>query len=459
MANLSRIIFHIDMNSYFATCEQQANPHLRGLPIGVCEHLGGIIIAPSIEAKRLGIKTGTPVWEARKIDPLIGLLPVDPPKYREITRRFLRIFSDYTSLVERYSIDEAFLDVTNLIGAGEYPWSTALLYALEIKQRIRLEIGEWLSCSIGAAPNKLLAKIASDMEKPDGLTLIKPEDIPGLYERLNLTDIPGIAYRMERRLHDLGIFSLSDLRDYPEEELRQQFGIVGHYLHELGALRNPSVFELDDDQIRIIETEPHPLKFEAKSAEAYPPSPRATADDPLRTDVRLDIRTYSRRRIKSMGHAYTMPAATDDPETIRRLIFKLSEKVGKRLRARSFAGSVVSCYVRYATRGNGESSGEGRGHRIHDLISDGRDIFRAAWKIYQSFHNGHPVRMAGVTVSGLAANVADEPPFERYRRAKRVIMAMDRVNDKYGDFFLRRAFLLQARALASDTVGFGRMKA
>ena len=107
------------MNSYFATVEQQANPHLRGRPIGVCEHLGGIIIAPSIEAKKLGIKTATPVWEARKICPDIVLLKVDPPKVRSVTERFLKIFSEYTDIVERYSIDEAFLDITNLIKRSE----------------------------------------------------------------------------------------------------------------------------------------------------------------------------------------------------------------------------------------------------------------------------------------------------------------------------------------------------
>src|SRR3990167_9306004 len=112
MTYYSKIILHIDMNSYFASVEQQANPHLRGLPVGVCEHLGGIIIAPSVEAKRLGITLGTPVWEAIKIFPRIVLLPTDPPKYREITDRFLRILHDYSDEVEQYSIDEAFVDLT-----------------------------------------------------------------------------------------------------------------------------------------------------------------------------------------------------------------------------------------------------------------------------------------------------------------------------------------------------------
>ena len=106
------IIVHIDMNSYFATCEQQDNLEWRGKPLGVCEHLGGIIIAASIEAKKWGIKTGTPVWEARKLYPKIILTKTNPDRYRFYTARFLKVFADYTDKIEKYSIDEAFLDFT-----------------------------------------------------------------------------------------------------------------------------------------------------------------------------------------------------------------------------------------------------------------------------------------------------------------------------------------------------------
>src|SRR3990167_722505 len=151
---MSRIILHIDMNSYFASVEQQANPHLRGRPVGVCEHFGGIIIAPSVEAKRMGIKLGTPVWEAVKIFPQIVLLHTDPDKYRHITKKFLQIFRDYSDDVEQYSIDEAFIDATEYC-AGNY--GEALLLGLTIKQRLKLEIGQWVTCSIGIGPNKLIS--------------------------------------------------------------------------------------------------------------------------------------------------------------------------------------------------------------------------------------------------------------------------------------------------------------
>src|SRR3989344_4917502 len=459
------IIFHIDMNSYFATVEQQANPHLRGKPIGVCEHLGGIIIAPSIEAKKLGIKTAMPVWEARKIYPGIILLKVDPPKVRSVTERFLKIFSEFTDVVERYSIDEAFLDITNLIPCSErlkfslsrrgpasfsrrrgeegrersnrikrsfavtqddkkgdkddsFIWDQALLYALEIKQRIRREIGEWLTCSIGIASNKLIAKIASDIDKPDGLTLVRPQDIPGLYSRIDLTDIPGIGTRMARRLAVHNIFSPLDLPQYPESRLRAEFGLVGHYLARLGRFEDTGGFVVPDEE-----------------------------------------------RIKSMGHSYTMSRATGDEKEIKKLLFKLSEKIALRLRRKNMWGSVVSFYA------GSSQGGFGKTHRIHDFINDGRLIFDQAWKLFESAHifppqawggvrgevEPRPVKMLGVTVSGLAENLADEPLFEKYKKPQWALQAMDKVNNKHGDFTLRRGVLLSAKNLAQDTVGFGRL--
>src|SRR6185436_7054863 len=152
----------------FASVEQQDNPAWRGQPVGVCEHLGGIIIAASIEAKQWGIKTGTPVWEARKLYPKIILTPTHPDRYRFYTARFLKVFGDYTNDVEKYSIDEAFIDATkacNIVrpdGQGGYikvdPWVEAARIAREIKTRMKREVGDWLTCSVGIGDNKLLAK-------------------------------------------------------------------------------------------------------------------------------------------------------------------------------------------------------------------------------------------------------------------------------------------------------------
>ena len=299
-------------------------------------------------------------------------------------------------------------------------WRDALLLALEIQQRIKKEIGEWLTCSVGAGPNKLIAKIASDLDKPDGVTIVKPWEISLLYEKLRLTDIPGIAKRMEARLNALGIFSVRDLAGYPESKLRASFGIVGHYLHEMGNFEGSGI-----------------------------------------------IVTPEAESIKSMGHSYTLPRATGDERVIKKLFFKLSEKVAVRMRRRNFWGSVISCYARFALdservplslRGapSHSWSGFGRSHRLGDFINDGRLIFTEAWKIFRSFKIKSPLRMAGVTVSGLAENIRDEPLFEKYKKPIRALAAMDRVNGKYGEFTLRRAAILDAGGLVPDTVGFAR---
>lgn len=304
------IILHLDMNSYFASCEQQANVHLRGLPVGVCEHLGGIIIAPSVEAKRLGIKLGTTVWDARKIYPKIFLLPVDQAKYRHVTAAFLKILYEYTGQVEKYSIDEAFVDLSKVCK----DFDEALFLGLEIKQRLRKEVGEWLSCSIGIGPNKLLAKIAADLDGGDFIVppqaglqndisfldricVIKPETISLLYDRLQLTDVPGIGSRIERSLHKLGIFNLRQLRDYPVANLINQFGINGYFLHELARFHNPL---------------------------SITPSRGAEVE-----------------KVKSFGHSYTLPKAIINLNDIKKLMLKLSEKIGRRMRGAGTRGNVV----------------------------------------------------------------------------------------------------------------------
>ncbi len=184
---MSNVILHIDMNSYFASVEQQDNLAWRGQPLGVCEHLGGIIIAASVEAKKWGIKTGTPVWEAKKLYPKIILTKTHPDRYRLYTGRLIKILRDYTGLVEQYSIDEAFIDVTRVcnIKGVRSPFEEAVRIAGLIKIRMKTEVGDWLRYSIGVAENKLLAKIASDLQKPDGLTVVyqgNPRSIvlPGL---------------------------------------------------------------------------------------------------------------------------------------------------------------------------------------------------------------------------------------------------------------------------------------
>ncbi|MCX6792269.1 MAG: DNA polymerase IV, partial [Candidatus Gottesmanbacteria bacterium] len=164
-------VMHIDLNSCFATIEQQANPLYRGLPLVVAAYTTdrGCILAASVEAKRLGIKTGMYVGDGKRLSPKLIVLPSDPPKYRFVNRKLLALLSEYSALVEVKSIDEMVMKMNTELGI--------LNTAKEIKKRIKNEIGDWLTVSIGIAPNRYLAKIASNLHKPDGLDVIDSNNI------------------------------------------------------------------------------------------------------------------------------------------------------------------------------------------------------------------------------------------------------------------------------------------
>lgn len=427
LAQSQPIIAHIDMNSYFATCEQQDNPAWRGHPVGVCEHLGGIIIAASVEAKKWGIKTGTPVWEARRIYPKIFLTKTNPDRYRFYTARFLKVFEDYTNRIEKYSIDEAFLDLTKAcnirvpieLGGRKKlvrvdPWQEAARISNEIKTRMKTEVGDYITCSVGLSYSKLVAKIASDLQKPDGLVIVRPEDKNALYDRLQLTDIPGIGYRMERRLNKLGIKTLTDLRDYPLSRLVTHFGIQGYHLHSMGQL-------------------------EGSWKEGFG------------KEVVEDV-------MKSIGHMYTIPMEFRNKKVMKQVLYKLAEMVGARLRVNGLMGDIVHVHVH-----DPERLCVSRGGKIGGYLQDGRDIYFEAMALLEQ--TGASIEelekhsyLVGVTVAGLKPQ-ADQPSLfggKRYNNS--LLQALDKINQKYEDFTVGRVPAFLARGIIRDSVGFGRMK-
>lgn len=448
------------MNSYFATVEQQDNPSWRGQVLGVCEHLGGIIIAASIEAKKWGIKTGTPVWEAKKIYPKIILTHTRAEAYRNYNRKLVRLVSDYVSEVEVASIDEVYLDMTkatNIRCMNEdvkyrkadkilnpksqlsqlatsnsqletnyvNPFEEAVRIAKEIKQRMKTEVGDYLTCSIGIADNKLLAKIASDMQKPDGLTVVMNQESrimnqewgtsgqplciikADLYQKLKLTDIPGIGRRMEKRLNALGIRSLVDLKNYPQSLLVSAFGINGYHLYNMGQLNGSWKAEV-----------------------------------------------HQERDIKSIGHMYTLPKEFREAKFFAPVLYKLCEMVGRRLRKKKLSGNVIYFYLR---DNNYQGCGESR--RLDFYIYDGRDIFMQCMKIYERIKIVNTeFKLIGVTVAGLAPASHQQSLFKDEAKKEQLVKALDSINQKYGDFTVCRTPILAVGKVFHDSVGFGRIK-
>lgn len=196
----------LDINSCFATIEQQANPLLRGKPLVVAAYPtpSGCILASSVEAKKLGIKTGMRVRDGQAIYPRLIVLPCDPDKYRHVHHQLFRLLSDYTSSVTPRSIDEFALHFDPSFIA-KY---SLLEIATEIKSRIKTEIGDWLTVSIGIGPNRFLAKMGSNLQKPDGLVEISLNNFLLIYQKLNLTDLHGIKKHNALRLNLAGIYTV-----------------------------------------------------------------------------------------------------------------------------------------------------------------------------------------------------------------------------------------------------------
>src|SRR5919199_3851968 len=214
-------IMHVDLNSCFATIEQQANPFLRGKPIVVAAYdtPNGCVVAPSIEAKRYGIKTGMSVRDARLLYPPVIVRTPDPAKYRYVHLKFRKIFKDYSPDVTPKSIDEAVIDLTDTLCLFK---GTVVDIGREIKRRFRTEIGEWMRCSIGVSTNRFLAKLAASLHKPDGLDIIDHTNVLEVYKRVSLLDLNGINTRYQARLNASGIFTPLEFYSAPLDLLKKQ---------------------------------------------------------------------------------------------------------------------------------------------------------------------------------------------------------------------------------------------
>src|SRR3954470_23684047 len=199
-------IMMVDLNSAFATCEQQANPLLRGKPIVVAAYdtPNGCVVAPNIEAKQYGIKTGMTVRDARLLYPGVIVRKPNPDLYRAVHLKFRRIFRDYSPDVTPKSIDEAVIDLTDTLPLFK---GGVVGIAKDIKRRFREEIGERMRCSIGVSTNRFLAKLAANLHKPDGLDIIDHTNVLEIYQRIKLLDLNGINTRYQARLNAYSIFT------------------------------------------------------------------------------------------------------------------------------------------------------------------------------------------------------------------------------------------------------------
>src|ERR1039457_6742040 len=274
---MTRTVLHIDADAFFASVEQAANPALRGKPIAVVGGEGRTVITTrSYEARVFGIKTGMAKWEALRLCPELIIVVGDNRKYQHTSIEMNKIFAEYTPEVEAFSIDESWLDVTHSISL----FGSAERIAYLIKARIKHRFG--IMVSIGIAPNKLLAKLASDMNKPDAVSVIGPEDVWRVLERLPIQELCGVGKKMQRHINMMSIYTCGELGRCEEARLTRKFGIIGRRLKEMG-----------------------------QGIDNSPVIPFGEEDD-----------------VKSVGHSSTLERDIDDPIEIRRFLLQLSEMVG-----------------------------------------------------------------------------------------------------------------------------------
>jgi len=233
--NKVRIIFHIDFDYFYAQCEELRDPSLKGKPVVVCVYSArggdsGAVSTSNYKAREYGVKSGIPIKLAKnrlKDVPDAKFLPVDHNYYSEMSDKAMETVRKYADKFELAGVDEAFIEVTERL---EHDFSRANELAMQVKQELKNELG--LACSIGIAPNKLVAKIASDFQKPDGLTLVTPEEVKQFLTKLNVGKILGVGKKTEERLNEMGARTIGELSNIDIYTLTKEFGKkIGNYLY------------------------------------------------------------------------------------------------------------------------------------------------------------------------------------------------------------------------------------
>jgi DNA polymerase IV len=385
---MDRTILHVDLDAFFAAVEQRDRPELAGKPVivgGGGPGDRGVVSAASYEARRFGVHSAMPLRTAGRLCPQGIFLPVDGAKYQRVSREVMAILRRFTPLVEPISIDEAFLDVTGsraLFGDGE-------TIARSIRTAVRAEVR--LTVSVGVARTKLVAKIASDLRKPDGLVVVPPGDEPEFLAPLPISRLWGVGEQTATVLREYGVTTIGDLARLDPTLLERRLGKHGATLV---------------DRARGIDADP------------------VDAGDPA----------------KSIGHEHTFDVDTSDPEVIERTLLAMSEGVAGRLRAAGLQAATVTVKIR-------DSSFRTitRQRTLRDPTDLTEPIWRAALELARPEVRGLRIRLLGVTASQFGERQQLGLFVEDNRRRRQVVEAADAIRRRWGERAVTRARLLGTR--------------
>ncbi|WLV23503.1 DNA polymerase IV [Aciduricibacillus chroicocephali] len=376
-----RVILHVDMNCFYASVEMAYNPKLKGKPLAIAgnpEQRKGIIVTSSYEARAKGVKTTMAVWQARRLCPELILLPPNFDRYRAASKEIFRLMSEITPLVEPVSIDEGYLDITSCASLG-----TPLEIAVRLQEEILKRLD--LPCSIGIAPNKFLAKTASDMKKPMGITVLRKRELPNILWPQAVGEMHGVGDKTAEKLKQIGIHTIGDLANADLFALKSLLGVNGERLRK-----------------------------RANGEDSRPVDPEAVNE------------------FKSIGSSRTLPHDTVDEDEISLLLRSLSENVERRLKRKQAAGFGIQLMIRYH-----DWKMVTRSRTLAHHVNQADDIYQIASDLFRTHWNGEAVRLLGITVQdAMDKNQIGEQldlfTYEKAAERETLHKAVEQLKEKYG---------------------------
>ncbi len=395
-------IMHIDLNSCFATVEQQARPLLRNRPLGVTNRNTAFscIIAASYEAKALGVKVGMRSDEAQRLAPGLIIVETDPPKYHYVYQKLMAIMRSYSPNVTMKSIDEGVIDFHD---TREHINLRPLAdIGMEIKQRLRDEVGSYMKCNVGIAPNRFLAKQAASLHKPDGLDIINHSNLRSTLDSLSLRDLSGIAERNEARLNAAGIYTPLQFLDASSETLHR---LVFHSVCGDDWYQKLRGWEVDNHESQI----------------------------------------------RSVGRQYVLEDSHLSREAVNARLAYLCESTGARMRSKALCARGILVYARY-------SSGDSWYNRkmFKTTFYSNAEIYRRAILVFNRRPPDGDVKEIGVTCYGLEASSSNQMSLlDEVNKERWLSDTIDAINHEYGDFTVTFASSFSSRDIVKQKIPFG----
>ncbi|WP_411953382.1 DNA polymerase IV [Alkalibacillus sp. S2W] len=376
-----RIIFHVDMNSFYASVEMAYQPDLKGKPVAIAgdpEKRKGIVVTSNYEARAYGVKTTMPLWQAYEKCPQLIALKPNFPRYREASKQIFSVLESVTPYVQPISIDEGYMDVTDYDGE-----LTAPQLAEWIQEKLTSELD--LPCSIGIGPNKFLAKMASDMKKPLGITVLRKREIQDKLWPMPIEEMYGVGNKTAEKLKQMDIATIGDLAHKNVLTIKNLLGMNGERLH-----------------------------MRANGIDKREVDPEAVHD------------------FKSIGNSQTLPYDTTEVTDIHPLIKQLSSRVAERMKVKQVVAENIQIMIRYH-----DHKTITRSRALRDYVDSEADIERLALDLFHAHWTEEPLRLIGVTMQHLThkeeiGKQLDLFTYEQEAEKEPLYKAIEQIEDKYG---------------------------